>query len=184
MTAPVQHEVADVVIVGAGAAGLTAAIFARRSNSALRVICVDGAARPGAKILVSGGSRCNVTNQQVEARDFWGGSARTVSRVLHAFGPSQTVAFFRELGITLHEEEAGKLFPDSNRSRTVLDALLREATVRGVSLLTGCRVHQIERSSSGFLVRSEERRTIACACVVLATGGRSLPKTGSDGFGY
>jgi predicted Rossmann fold flavoprotein len=104
--------------------------------------------------------------------------------VLRAFGASETEAFFRALGVTLHEEEDGKLFPDSNRSRDVLDALLREAAACGVMMRTGCRVCAIERNGSGFLVQSEEPRTIACGRVVLATGGRSLPKTGSDGFGY
>src|SRR5678815_1096948 len=100
-----ESERADVVIVGAGAAGLATAIFARRSSGSLRVICVDGASRPGAKILVSGGSRCNVTNREVDARDFRGGSSRLTSRVLHAFDAPRTVEFFREIGVALHEEE-------------------------------------------------------------------------------
>jgi len=84
----------DVIVVGAGAAGLAAAIFASRAFPRLRVTCLDGARLIGAKILVSGGSRCNVTNRTVEPADFWGGPARGIKRVLHAFPASRTAAFF------------------------------------------------------------------------------------------
>ena len=118
--------VADVVIVGGGAAGLATAIFTRRHAPNLRVVCLDGARRVGAKILVSGGSRCNVTNRLVTERDFWGGQARVIRSVLRAFPAAQTAGFFADLGVALHEEVDGKLFPDTNRARTVLDALLDE----------------------------------------------------------
>src|SRR5262245_26166844 len=95
-----------------------------------RVVALDGARQLGAKILVSGGARCNVTNVLVGERDFWGGQRAIVRRVLRAFPAEQAVAFFRELGVSLHEEEDGKLFPDTNRARTVLEALLREADTR------------------------------------------------------
>jgi predicted Rossmann fold flavoprotein len=174
---------ADLIVVGAGAAGLATAIFAKRANHGLRVMCVDGAQHVGAKILVSGGSRCNVTNRVVTEHDFWGGPRRTVKAVLRAFTAERTVAFFRELGVPLHEEEEGKLFPDTNRARTVLDALLAECRRLGVRMVCGARVTDIQVTAGGFLVaagRSEWRAPL----VVLATGGQSLPKSGSDGFGY
>src|SRR6187549_2169482 len=119
-------DTADVVIVGGGAAGLAAAVFcARAVSQPRRVICVDGARTVGAKILVSGGSRCNVTNRVVTERDFWGGDARVRRDVLRAYPASHAVAFFEELGVKLHEEEDGKFFPESNRARTVLDALTK-----------------------------------------------------------
>src|SRR5262249_14111077 len=89
----------DVLVVGAGAAGLATAIFTARAARGLRVRCVDGARRVGAKILVSGGSRCNVTNRHVSARDFSGGSASTITRVLRGFPAERAVAFFAELGV-------------------------------------------------------------------------------------
>jgi predicted Rossmann fold flavoprotein len=149
----------------------------------LRVVCLDGARRVGAKILVSGGSRCNVTNREVTERDFWGGSARAIRAVLRAFPAAQAAAFFAALGVPLHEEEDGKLFPDSNQSRDVLDALLAEAAHVGVQLQSGERVVEVAREAEGFAVTTSTRRYQAAA-VVLATGGRSLPKTGSDGEGY
>jgi predicted Rossmann fold flavoprotein len=174
---------ADVVIVGAGAAGLATAIFAARLAPGLRVRCLDGARKVGAKILVSGGSRCNVTNRVVTERDFWGGSSRVVRNVLRAFPADRAAAFFEELGVRLHEEDDGKLFPDTNRSRTVLDALLNEAARLGVAIESGHRVTGVQRTGDGFAL-SVNSETVAARAVAIATGGRSLPKTGSDGAGY
>ena len=173
----------DVAIVGAGAAGLATAIFTRRDGPDLRVAVVEGARRPGAKILVSGGSRCNVTNAVVSEKDFWGGKRTIVRRVLQALPVHETVRFFAEIGVPLREEPGGKLFPESNRSRDVVDALLRALERSGVHLQSGTRVTRIERSNDGFAV-STSGGAFNARNVVLATGGRSLPKTGSDGTGY
>jgi hypothetical protein len=175
-------EPADVIVVGGGAAGLAAAIFAARRRPERNLLVLDGARKLGAKILVSGGGRCNVTNRVVTEADFRGGSPRFVRSVLRAFRAEKTVELFEELGVALHEEEDGKLFPDSNRARTVLDALLREAARRGVRVLPGHRVTGVERQDGGFLVRTPDG-AFASEKVVLATGGLSLPKTGSDGLG-
>jgi predicted Rossmann fold flavoprotein len=179
-------DTADVVIVGAGAAGLAAAVFcARAASHPRRVICVDGARTVGAKILVSGGSRCNVTNRVVTERDFWGGDRRVIRDVLRAYPASRAIAFFEELGVTLREEEDGKFFPESNLARTVLDALLRAVSTSGAELHTGCRISGIQRlDEQGFVLTSTDGRAYRAPFVVLATGGRSLPKTGSDGTGY
>lgn len=150
----------------------------------LRILCLDGARHVGAKILVSGGSRCNVTNRVVTERDFWGGSSRIVRNVLRAFPAERAVAFFESLDVDLHEEEDGKLFPDSNRSRTVLDALLSEIARREVMLQVNQRVRAIARKGDGFVIEIDGGDPVECRAVVLATGGRSLPKTGSNGFGY
>jgi len=173
----------DVVIVGAGAAGLAAAIFARRRRPDLSVSLLDGAKKPGAKILVSGGGRCNVTNTVVTAEDFQGGSRAVVRRILREFDAMRAVEFFREIGVPLHEEPGGKLFPDSNQARTVLEALLGEAEQRGVRLVAEQRVTEIRRDGEGFQVLAADRQFPAQR-VVLATGGMSIPKTGSDGLGY
>jgi predicted Rossmann fold flavoprotein len=173
----------DAAVVGAGAAGLAAGIFIRRERPELRVAVLDGAPRPGAKILVSGGSRCNVTNAIVTERDFWGGKRTVVRRVLQAFPVAETIRFFAAIGVPLHEEAGGKLFPDSNRSRDVLDALLRELANQGARLEPSTRVTAIRRETAGFALDTS-RGPLRARYVVLATGGRSLPKTGSDGGGY
>lgn len=173
---------AEVAIVGAGAAGLATAIFIRRLNPSLSVTLLDGAARPGAKILVSGGSRCNVTNVSVTERDFWGGKSTIVRRVLRGFPVADTVAWFESLGVPLHEEPLGKLFPDSNRSRDVLDALLREVHASGAVLKTAARVTQVTPAAGAYRLHTPQG-IVDADVVVLATGGQSLPKTGSDGAG-
>jgi predicted Rossmann fold flavoprotein len=175
-------QTADVIVVGGGAAGLATAIFAARRRPERRILVLDSARKLGAKILVSGGGRCNVTNRVVAEADFHGGSSRFVRRVLRAFRVEQTIEFFDELGVALHEEENGKLFPDSNRARTVLDALLLEAERRGVTILPGHRVLSLSRRDGGFVLTTPER-SLSAEKVVLATGGLSLPKTGSDGLG-
>jgi len=180
-----------VGIVGGGAAGLATAIFAARalrehSPSAAgpsRVVLLDGARTLGAKILVSGGSRCNVTNVQVDAADFWRAGSPFVKQVLRAFPVPETIAFFEGLGVKLKEEPLGKLFPVTNKSRTVLDALLAEARRLKVEIRTSCRVQGLVRDQRGWRLETAAG-PVRAGRVVLATGGLSLPKTGSDGFGY
>ena len=171
-----------VVIVGAGAAGLAAAIFTRQLAPQRDVLLLDGAARPGAKILVSGGSRCNVTNAVVTEADYWGGKRTVIRRVLRRLPVSATIAFFETIGVPLKEEPGGKLFPRSDRSRDVLDALLRAAVDAGVTLSPATRVHDVRPDDGGFVVETG-KGPLAASQVVLATGGLSLPKTGSDGGG-
>ena len=157
----------DIAVIGAGAAGLTAAIFAKRAAPHARVVAFDGAPKIGAKILISGGGRCNVTHDVVTAEDF-NGSRNAIAKVLRTFTVEQTVAWFASIGVPLKREESGKLFPVTDRARTVVDALLRAA--EDVEILTGHRVESIADT--------------AAQRVILATGGRSVPKTGSDGQGY
>ena len=180
---PSLPHACDTAIVGAGAAGLATAIFTRRLNPARSVWLLDGAKKPGAKILVSGGSRCNVTNVSVTDADFWGGKRSIVRRVLRAFPVPDTIAFFEQLGVRLHEEAGGKLFPDSHRARDVLDALLREVDASGVDLRADHRVLDISRNGGRFRITTS-RGELDADAVVLATGGQSLPKTGSDGAGF
>lgn len=179
------------MVVGGGAAGLAAAIFAARALARRepaearrhRILIVDGARTLGAKILVSGGSRCNVTNAHVEAGDFWRAGSSFVRHVLRALPVPRTVAFFEEMGVTLKEEPLGKLFPVTNKSRTVLEALLAEARRLSVGIQTSCRVTGMKNEGALWVLETSAG-TIYTRRVILATGGLSLPKTGSDGFGY
>lgn len=173
----------DVAIVGAGAAGLATAIFLRRLNAAVSVRVLDSAHLPGAKIVISGGGRCNVTNAVVTERDFWGGRRAVIRSVLRGMSVADTVEFFEDLGVPLKEEPDGKLFPVSNRSRDVSGALLRELDRCGARLETAQRVSSVSPVSTGFRLEWPGGG-IHASRVVLATGGLSLPKTGSDGSGY
>jgi predicted Rossmann fold flavoprotein len=188
MTSPAPPESADLAVVGAGAAGLFAAIWAGRAARAVghapRILALDGARTLGAKILVAGGGRCNVTHHAVDESAYAGSSRNAIKKVLRAFDVPRTVEFFRELGVELKREETGKLFPISDDARTVLNALLRAARDVGVELHHPRRVESVERTPEGFLVRSGGHADVLARRLILATGGMSLPKSGSDGTGY
>jgi predicted Rossmann fold flavoprotein len=170
----------DIAVIGAGAAGLMAAIAAGQTawerGKKLRIAAIDSAKKIGAKILISGGGRCNVTNEVVRAQDF-NGMQNGIAKVLRTFGVADTIAFFEDLGVPLKREETGKIFPISNRARDVVDALLAAAEEVGVEIVSGMPVTSIE---PGFIIN----KVIQADRVILAAGGRSVPKTGSDGSGY
>ena len=176
-------ERVDLAVVGAGAAGLMAAIQAGRRGRCGSVVALDGARRLGAKILVAGGGRCNVTHDTVDETAYAGSSPKAIRKILRRFGVEDTVRFFGELGVELKTEETGKLFPVTDRARTVLDALLRAADETGVSVRFPRKVARIERGEEGFTLRGEWG-SLQAARVVVAAGGRALPKSGSDGSGY
>ncbi|UUO08493.1 aminoacetone oxidase family FAD-binding enzyme [Blastopirellula sp. J2-11] len=175
---------AELTIIGGGAAGLMAAIWAARTNADRRIVVLDGAARLGAKILIAGGGRCNVTHHQVSADDFCGASRNAIKKVLARFPAAATVELFAELGVRLKREETGKLFPTTDRAQTVLDALINETRRLGVSILTKRRVTRLARQEDESLAVSGQWGEIVSPHVILATGGKSVPKTGSDGFGW
>lgn len=191
MTGSGNQAPVDIAVVGAGAAGLMTAIAAARAAPDLCIVALDGARRLGAKIRVSGGGRCNVTNRAVTPADFHTDSPPALRRVLAAFDVPRTRDFFADLGVALKEEDAGKLFPVSNRADTVVQALLGEAERRGVRLWTAHRVMAVARRAEDFALTIQKATApevttdaLVARRVVLATGGLSLPKTGSDGAGY
>lgn len=160
-----------------------AGIWAARTHPDRRVVLLDGAKKPGAKILVAGGGRCNVTHDVVEASAYAGSSRNAIRKVLRRFDVPQTVGFFRELGVELKREETGKLFPVTDDAHTVLNALLHAVHSAGAVIRHPQRVDSIEHHADGFYL-SGDWGTLHADKVILATGGRSLPKTGSDGGGY
>jgi len=175
----------DIAVVGAGAAGLMAAIAAKRANPSRRVVVLDGAKKLGAKILIAGGGRCNVTHHHVDESAFAGSTRPAIRKVLGRLDVARTVAFFEEIGVTLKREETGKLFPTTDDAHTVLDALLGEARRRGVEILHPRRVVAIQRTREDFAISFESAGVnIEAGRAVIATGGKSIPKSGSDGFGY
>ena len=171
----------DVLVVGAGAAGLFAAIHAGRNGAS--VLALDGARSLGAKILVAGGGRCNVTHDFVDEASYAGSSPNAIRKVLRRFDVSDTIEFFAEYGVTLKREDTGKLFPTTDRARTVLDALLRAADEAGVVIKFPRRVEAIDHREGAFVV-SGEWGEVTAPRLILATGGQALPKSGSDGLGY
>ena len=177
----------DVLVVGAGAAGLFAATWAGRTateaGQPLTIVALDSARKLGAKILVAGGGRCNVTHRQVGEADYAGSSPAAIRKVLRRFTVEDTVAFFAAAGVSLKTEETGKLFPVTDSARTVLAALLDEAARAGVEIHHPARVTAIRREGDRFLATTEAGEFTARR-MILATGGKSLPKSGSDGTGF
>ncbi len=174
----------DIAVIGAGAAGLAAGIFAAETATGrppLQIVLLDGAKSIGAKILISGGGRCNVTHDEVGPRDFTP-STPAVRNILAAFPAQAAREWFASMGVTLKREETGKLFPVTDKARTVLQALTNRCRELGVAILPRHRVADVI-AKDGFLVRHEQGELHA-GRVIMATGGRSLPRTGSDGLGW
>ena len=192
---------ADVVIVGAGAAGLACAIFAAeeaaRTAAPCRIVVLESARKVGAKILISGGGRCNVTHERVSADDF-NGARNPIRNVLAAFDADAAARWFESLGVALKREDTGKLFPVSDRAQSVVDALVGRCRALGVTIRTGCRVDDVRRVADGtdhaFAIAfarhgsgdgsGDARGVVRARRLIITTGGRSLPRTGSDGNGY
>jgi predicted Rossmann fold flavoprotein len=179
-------ETFDILVIGAGAAGLFAATWAGRTAAAagrpFALTAVDTAKKLGAKILVAGGGRCNVTHERVAEADYAGSTPPAIRKVLRRFTVADTIEFFAAAGVALKTEDTGKLFPTSDSARTVLDALVREATRAGTRLVHPARVTAIVKDGDGFVATSDAGE-VRARRVILCTGGRSLPKSGSDGTG-
>src|SRR4051812_29330436 len=129
-----HDDMHDIAVVGAGAAGLAASIFAAeaatKDGRGQKIVLLDGAKTIGAKILVSGGGRCNVTHEVVSPLDFFG-NRRIIKNVLAGFSVEHTVAWFASLGVELKCEETGKLFPVTDKARTILNALVNRCHTVG-----------------------------------------------------
>lgn len=170
----------DVVVVGAGAAGLMCAIEAGKRGRS--VLLVDHAAAPGEKIRISGGGRCNFTNLNVGPRNFLSGNPHFALSALRRYTPQDFIALVDKHNIAWHEKTLGQLFCDGS-SRQIVDMLLTELRDAGGVLELNTNVGNIEQTATGFRL-SSTLGSIDCASLVIATGGLSIPKMGATGFAY
>jgi hypothetical protein len=173
-----------IIIIGGGAAGLMAACHA--AGPGRRVQLLERTADGGRKILISGGGRCNVLPSQLDERRYvTASSANTMRKILRSWPLADQRAFFeRDLELPLVvEPETGKLFPIANRARVVRDALLAAARSRGVDWQPNTQVTDVYREANRWFVTRANGAPLSGDAVVLATGGLSVPATGSDGFG-
>jgi len=172
----------DVVILGAGAAGLLAAIEAGRRGR--RVVVLERAERPGKKILISGGGRCNFTNLHTRPDNFLSANPHFAKSALARYTPADFIALVERHGIAYHEKTLGQLFCEGS-AQQIVDLLMAECAQAGVRVLTGMAVSEVRRddSSDEFTVVAGGNSFTAPALVV-ATGGLSIPKMGATGFGY
>ncbi len=174
-----------IVVIGAGAAGLMAAIHAATAGQ--RVLLLERTADGGRKILISGGGRCNILPSALEPGRFvTDSSPKLLRRLLTAWRLEAQREFFqRVVGLPLRlEPETGKLFPASNRARDVRDGLVSLARQRGVEIRNGCRVVDLTPEGGVWRVHLEDRKSIDTHRAIVATGGLSVPATGSDGVGF
>jgi predicted Rossmann fold flavoprotein len=170
----------DVLIIGAGAAGLMCAIVAGRRGR--RVLVVDHANRAGKKILMSGGGRCNFTNLGATPANYLSANPHFVKSALARYTPWDFVALVEKHRIAYHEKELGQLFCDDS-SKQIVRMLLDECAEAGAKVETGCAVERVRRTGEGFGVLTANGEVHAEALVV-ATGGLSIPSMGATGFGY
>ncbi len=175
----------DICIVGSGPAGLAAALAARGSDSAVSVTVLDSNDFCGRKLLLTGGGRCNVTHS-CSVPEFLAACApfsRFLSYCIHAFSPADLVIFLFELGIATRVEGSGMVFPVSGRARDINIAFFERAKSLGVNFVFGSKVDSVRKAGSGFFIYSGDNK-ISSRSLIIATGGKSWPQTGSDGSGY
>jgi hypothetical protein len=170
----------DVVVIGAGAAGMMCAIEAGKRGR--RVLVVDHAKAPGEKIRISGGGRCNFTNIHSSPANFISQNPSFCISALRRYRPADFIALAERHGIAWHEKTLGQLFCDDS-ARQVIDMLLAEMRGQGVTLRLGTSVDRIEKTDDGFRL-AIGGASLACAAVVVATGGKSIPKMGATGYAY
>jgi predicted Rossmann fold flavoprotein len=170
----------DVIVVGAGAAGLMCAIEAGKRGRS--VLLLDHANAPGEKIRISGGGRCNFTNLNVGPQNFISGNPHFALSALRRYTQHDFIALVNKHNIAWHEKTLGQLFCDGS-SRQIIDMLLAELREAGGTLELNTEVGNIEKTEGGFRLAST-LGSLDCASLVIATGGLSIPKMGATGFAY
>lgn len=167
------------IIIGAGAAGLFAARYAGRAGS---VAVLDHAKKPGEKIRISGGGRCNFTNLSVGPENFLGENSHFAKSALARFTPWDFIDLLHQHGIAWHEKTLGQLFCDGSATQ-IVDMLLMELRAVGGELRLQSPVSRVARAAAGFRLETP-RGALTCRNLIIATGGKSIPKMGATGFAY
>ena len=180
MTQARKPDFHDVIILGAGAAGLMcAAVAGQRGRS---VLLLEQSRHPAEKIRISGGGRCNFTNLHTTPANFLSDNPRFCTSALTGYTPRDFIALVESYHIAWHEKTRGQLFCDGS-SRQIIDMLLEECRKARAQLRLGVRISAVARDEAGFVVVSDQGE-FRCKSLVVATGGPSIPKMGSSGFGY
>ena len=170
----------DVVVAGAGAAGMMCA--AQAGQRGRKVLILDHAKAPGEKIRISGGGRCNFTNLNTTPNNFLSENPRFCISALRRYRPKDFIALVDRYGIAHHEKTLGQLFCDGS-ARQIIDMLLAEMAQGGVELRLQTAIEAIARTETGFAL-TVGGQAVTCQSLVIATGGKSIPKMGATGFGY
>ncbi|MGX9145088.1 NAD(P)/FAD-dependent oxidoreductase [Mesorhizobium sp. 128a] len=171
----------DVVVIGAGAAGMMCAIEAGKRGRS--VLVLDHASKPGEKIRISGGGRCNFTNIHTSPKNFLSGNPHFCISALSRYTQRDFIGLVERHGIAYHEKTLGQLFCDGS-ARQIIDMLVSEMQDLGVELALSTQVRAVDKPAEGVFALALSSRMVACRSLVVACGGKSIPKMGASGFGY
>ena len=171
----------DVVVIGAGAAGMMCAIEAARRGR--RVLVIDHAKAPGEKIRISGGGRCNFTNLHTAPDRFLSANPSFCISALRRYRPQHVIALIEAAGIAWHEKTLGQLFCDGS-AQQIVDLMLDQMRRAGATLRLSTAVDAVRQAPEGGFELAVGGAVIRCAALVVATGGKSIPKMGATGFAY
>ncbi|NLY43397.1 MAG: NAD(P)/FAD-dependent oxidoreductase [Clostridiaceae bacterium] len=171
-----------VVVVGGGAAGIMAAISAKRLGAEVTIL--EKNPRVGKKLLATGNGRCNFTNINTDISNYYGTNPKFAYSALSSFGVEDTIRFFEKLGIAHKVEDLGKVFPMSDQASSILDVLLYELNELGVNIVCNANVIDISPQEDIFLIHLESGEVYQADRVIIAAGGKAMPSSGSDGSGY
>lgn len=173
-------ETVDIVVIGAGAAGMMCAIEAAKRGRS--VLVVDHAKAAGEKIRISGGGRCNFTNLHTSPKNYLSQNPHFCISALSRYTQRDFIALVERFGIAYHEKTLGQLFCDGSALQ-IIEMLLAEMKRHGARLKLGCSVSSVEKSAQGFSLQLSDG-PVHCRSLVVACGGKSIPKMGATGFGY
>ena len=173
----------DLIIIGGGASGLFGAVCASLLDNKLKIAVLEKNNRVGKKILMTGNGRCNLTNQNIDVSFYNSDSVEFLNTVLTKFGLNDTLEMFKSLGV-LTVNENDKIFPMSLQASSIVDVLRFKIQELGVDLITEFDVKNITKKSNLFYINSYNGKTLASKKVIVATGGKAAPSTGSTGDGY
>ena len=171
----------DVIVIGAGAAGMMCAAMAGKRGRSVTV--VEQGERPGEKIRISGGGRCNFTNRNVTPAQFLSANRGFCISALSRYTQDDFIALVKRYGIAYHEKTLGQLFCDGS-AQQIIDLLLSEMRQAQAELRLNTKIEQVEKSEDGFLLRLADGERLECGALVVASGGKSIPKMGASDFGY
>ncbi len=175
----------DLIVVGGGPAGMFAAGFAAQNGA--RVLLLEKNRRCGAKVLITGKGRCNLTNSETDPLRFvepFGRQGKALLTALYAFGVEDTIDFFEQRGLKLQTERGGRVFPAKGGAKDVQKLLQRFVQDAGVELLCDCRVKRLQIDADRISAIETDRGPFVADRYLLATGGLSYPETGCTGDGY
>ena len=172
----------QIIVVGGGAAGMLAAVSARRLGADVTIL--EKNPRVGKKILATGNGRCNYTNVNTNVSCYYGNNPKFTHSALSSFTIEDTISFFNELGIEHKVEDLGKVFPMSDQASSILDVLLYELNNIGVNIICDANVKKIFKRGNEFIIRVEGGGEYLTDKVILTAGGKAMPSSGSDGGGF